>query len=543
MISADEYRLRNAELQAENLQLKAVLYQVEQSNLQLRAELEKQAARITELVAQVNWFQKQIFGQKSERRIIEPAKEQLFLGEQFKQETAAAETQTVQEHERKKRRTKSTDGDDEKMFFDPEVVPVEEVKVPNPEVAGLSADEYEVISQKETYRLAQLPGTYVVIKYVRDVVKIKSAAKNAPQITCPAVPESVFEKSHADVSFLAGMLIDKFLYHLPLHRQHLRLKAAGIEVSRSWLTQLVHRCGNLLEPIFEALVESIRGARVKLMDETPIKAGLEKKGKLRDAYFWPVMAGSDIVFLYFDSREHRHVFEALGANPQEGSVIVSDGYGAYKAYAEATHTLNPQCWTHSRREFVKAEDMEPVRVKEALDLIRPLYRLEDEIKKQELSGEAKRLYRVEHSKPVVDIFFAWVDDQLKNDAFLPSNPLTKALNYVNKRKDALMLFLNDPEIPIDTNEIERALRVIPMGRKNWLFCWTEGGAKYVGIFQSLIVTCKMHGIDPYTYLVDVLQRVSNHPSSEVHQLTPAQWKLHFADNPLRSDLVVLTKRQ
>jgi hypothetical protein len=225
------------------------------------------------------------------------------------------------------------------------------------------------------------------------------------------------------------------------------------------------------------------------------------------------------------------------------AALTSDGYGAYKAYAEATHTLNPQCWTHSRREFVKAEDMEQARVKEALDLIRPLYHLEEEIKKQELTGEAKRLYRVEHSKPVVDKFFAWVDDQLKNDAFLPSNPLTKALNYVAKRKDALMLFLNDSEIPIDTNEIERALRVIPMGRKNWLFCWAEGGAKYVGIVQSLIVTCKMHGIDPYTYLVDILQRVSNHPRSEVHQLTPAQWKLHFADNPLRSDLAVLPKRQ
>lgn len=541
MISADEYSQRNAELQAENLQLKC-------ANLQLQAELEKQAARIEELAAQLKWFQKQLFGQKSERRILEPPKEQLCLGEQFQQETAEAETQTVQEHERKKRLIKSKDGDDEGMFFDPEVVPVEEIKVPNPEVEGLSADEYEVISQKETYRLAQLPGSYVVIKYVRDVVKIKSATKDAPKITCPAVPESVFDKSHADVSFLAGMIIDKFQYYLPLHRQHLRLQAGGIRVSRAWLTQLVHRCGNLLEPIFEALVELIRGARVKLMDETPIKAGIEKKGKMRDAYFWPVMVGNDIVgndivFLYFESREHRHVFEALGAKPGDGSVIVSDGYGAYKAYAEATGTLNAQCWTHSRREFVKAEEMEPARVKEALDLIRPLYRIEEDIKKQGLIGEAKRLHRVEHSKPRVDQFFAWVEGQLKDGAFLPSNPLTKALNYVNKRKDALMLFLSDPEIPIDTNEIERALRGIPMGRKNWLFCWTEVGAKYVGIFQSLIVTCRMHGIDPYTYLVDVLQRVSTHPSSQVHQLTPGQWKLHFADNPLRSDLQQFAKRQ
>jgi hypothetical protein len=67
------------------------------------------------------------------------------------------------------------------------------------------------------------------------------------------------------------------------------------------------------------------------------------------------------------------------------------------------------------------------------------------------------------------------------------------------------------EAPADSCWVlERALRVIPLGRKNWLFCWTEVGAKYVGIFQSLIITCKMHGIDPHTYLVDVLQRVTDH---------------------------------
>jgi transposase len=74
-----------------------------------------------------------------------------------------------------------------------------------------------------------------------------------------------------------------------------------------------------------------------------------------------------------------------------------------------------------------------------------------------------------------------------------------------------------------------------MGRKAWLFCWTELGAKHVGIIQSLIVTCRLHGIDPYTYLVDVLQRISEHPVSRVAELTPRQWKQHFAANPLRSD--------
>lgn len=75
-----------------------------------------------------------------------------------------------------------------------------------------------------------------------------------------------------------------------------------------------------------------------------------------------------------------------------------------------------------------------------------------------------------------------------------------------------------------------------MGRRNWLFGWTELGARQVGIMQSLIVTCRLHQIDPYDYLVDVLQRVSQHPAGRVHELTPRLWKQRFAGNPLRSPL-------
>lgn len=75
-----------------------------------------------------------------------------------------------------------------------------------------------------------------------------------------------------------------------------------------------------------------------------------------------------------------------------------------------------------------------------------------------------------------------------------------------------------------------------LGRKNGLFCWTEIGTEQVGIIQSLLVTCTLQGVDPYTYLVDVLERVSQHPASKVLELTPRLWKETFANNPLRSDL-------
>ena len=146
------------------------------------------------------------------------------------------------------------------------------------------------------------------------------------------------------------------------------------------------------------------------------------------------------------------------------------------------------------------------------------------------------MHRLTHSKPLLERFFDWVDTQLQRQGLTPANPLTQALAYARERRAGLEVFLTDPDVPIDTNHLERALRVIPMGRKSWLFCWTELGAKHVGVVQSLIVTCRLHDIDPYTYLVDVLQRVAEHPVSRTAELTPRLWKQHFAAHPLRSDI-------
>ncbi|MFO8003058.1 transposase [Guyparkeria sp.] len=103
------------------------------------------------------------------------------------------------------------------------------------------------------------------------------------------------------------------------------------------------------------------------------------------------------------------------------------------------------------------------------------------------------------------------------------------------RIEALRIFLSAPHVAIDTNHIERARRPIPMGKKNFLFAWSELGAKHIGIIQSLIVTCRLQGLSRSAYLTDLLQRMSEHPARDVINLTPRRWKVFFADNPLRSD--------
>jgi hypothetical protein len=273
------------------------------------------------------------------------------------------------------------------------------------------------------------------------------------------------------------------------------------------------------------------------MDETPIKAGRGEPGKLKAAYFWPVYGQEDeVCFPFYESRRAEHVEQALGLTHAEGAVLLSDGFGAYAHYAHKTGITHAQCWTHTRRGFFEAQGVEPQAAGEALDLIGGLYAVEERIREQKLRAARKLDYRLMHSKPIVERFFAWVNQQFEAQGLLPSSPFTKALAYARERRCGLEVYLTDPDVPIDTNHLERALRVIPMGRKNWNFCWTELGAKHVGIMQSLIVTCRLHQIDPYDYLVDVLQRVGVHPANRVHELTPRLWKPLFASAPLRSAL-------
>jgi hypothetical protein len=313
------------------------------------------------------------------------------------------------------------------------------------------------------------------------------------------------------------------------------MAAAGIRLARSTLTDLMHRTANLLQPIYESQLHSVVSGSVVAMDETPIKVGRKHRGKMKTGYFWPIYGDRDeVVFPFSDSRSGAFIQEVLG---EYSGVLLTDGYTAYEKYAARINgVVHAQCWSHTRRHFLKAEDIEPELTATALEYIRRLYDEEGELNRRRLDATKRLEQRAKQCKPIVDEFFEWLKTTLEQRALLPSSPFTGAADYALAREGSLRVFLEYPDVPIDTNHLEREIRPIALGRKNWMFCWTEVGAQCVGIFQSLIATCRLQGIDPYTYLVDVLQRVDDHPASDVAALTPRLWKERFADDPRRSDI-------
>jgi transposase len=491
-----------------------------------------------QLKRQLAWFKQQLFGSKSEKRVIDNPDQPLLtglMGEPVEALPPADKQKITYERGTAKKNRDDDCVTESGLRFGPDV-PVKTITLEAPQLSGPDAEQYEIIGYKTSHRLAQHHSAYEVLRFQRPVLKRKECGT----LTTTPATFNVLDNSIADVSFLVGMLVDKFLYHLPLYRQHQRLKLNGIELSRGTLTNLSKRSIELLRPIAEAQLAHILQSQVLSMDETPIKAGPTKnkkgKGVMKQGWFWPLMGDQDeIAFTYSSGRGRAHI-ESVLANLFTGT-LVSDGYVAYSSYAAKNEQItHANCWVHGRRKFVEAEDDEPELVRQVLDSIGHLYQVETQIRDSQLAYEQKRSFRLTHSKPIVDQLFAWFDQQRQRPELLPSSPFSKAIAYMQNREHALRVFLEDPAVPMDNNHTERALRVVPMGRKSWMFCWTELGAEHVGIIQSLIVTCKMQGIDPATYLVDVLQRVAIHPASKVEELTPRLWKDLFAENPLRSDL-------
>ena len=365
----------------------------------LRAENAELKAALAQVTQQLEWFKRQLFGRKSERHLPpDPSQGNLLADLAPEPPAGAVPTETVT-YTRRTAKNRGNAVHDSGLRFDA-TVPVQVIEQPAPELQGPEADAFEVIGEKVTHRLAQRPGSYVILEYRRPVLK----RRDTEQVTTTPAPPNVLERSVADVSFLVGLLVDKFLYHLPLYRQHQRLLQSGIQLSRVTLGTLTARAIDLLEPIYKAQLEHIRQGRVVTVDETPIKAGRSAPGKMRTAYFWPVYGEEDeICFPYASNRNLDNVKAILGANFT--GVLQSDGYGAYERFEQQSEgVVHAECWAHTRRHFERALDAEPQAAEAALRQIQAFYAVEEAIRTRRLEGADKLALRTEQTLPKVQDF-------------------------------------------------------------------------------------------------------------------------------------------
>jgi len=364
---------------------------------------------------------------------------------------------------------------------------------------------------KTSTLLRYIPGRFVREVFRRETLKC-SCGKYI--VTAPA-PAKALEGSRYDETFVAHIMVSKCGDSIPVYRLEKQYHRAGLRVSRATMNDLLHRHAELLEPLSARLLERIGQSEVVLADETTIK--LQSKG--RKAWMWAFLAENLIGYRFSSDRSGKTPQQVLGGS--RGTLLV-DAYTGYNSVTGVEGRQRAGCLAHARRKLFEARGVDED-VEEALRLIQAVYRVEHDAKEAGLTQSDEHLMmRRERAGPAMAKLKQWLNG--KKDAYEPKNSLSKAINYSLKNWEELTRFLEDPKIPVDNNRSEAALRVVALGRKNFLFTGNEiAGTNLAGIY-SLIATCEACGVNPLEYLPDVMSRISSHPASDIDALLPDRWK-------------------
>jgi len=486
----------------------------------LKAENEKLLSKIDFLNGQLAWFQKQLFGQRSEK-IIESigSEEQLvLLGFDNLPKKEVINSKIIPAHIRTKYKK-----DSNKLSF-PENLPIERIILDLKEEEKLCPETgkpLEKIGEDVHQKLAHRPGSY----YIKEIIRPKYAApKNTENgVVAAALPDSLLHKCKADESLLADILVKKFADHLPLFRQSEILLREGICLSRQLLSKWVIRCGVALKPLYDEMSRLVLSSNNVFADEVPVDMLKPGKGKVQQAYMWVLVGGKESnpayrVYNFRTDRCHKNAEKLLKGYH---GVLHSDKYGAYEKLACQKQFIWCPCWVHIRRKFIEAESGDLKFRNEILRKIKYLFMFERVAWNR--SEEERLKIRQEKEIPIIDEIIDLVKNMLIENKALPRSKFKEALGYFFSLIPYLKNYTQHAYARMDNNVAERAVRPLAIGRKNWLFLGNEEGGDAAAVILSLVQTCRSLKINPREYLEDVMCRIMSHNFQKLDELLPDKW--------------------
>ena len=358
--------------------------------------------------------------------------------------------------------------------------------------------------------------------YVKQYKRIKYAKPGNSGVVIGELPCRPIEKAMAGEGLLAQVVIDKYVDHLPLYRQMQRFERGGVKLAYSTLTDWVSGTCELIAPLFEALKTEVLKSHYLHADETPIKVlDKDKKGQTHRGYYW-VYHNSHAKIVFFDYQEGRGREGPMEILENFTGYLQTDGYVAYDIFDKNKNITLIHCMAHARRMFNEALDNDNERATHALEEIQKLYTIERICKESNLNFEELKVVRCKKAAPILKDLGQWMQQQYIQ--VLPKSAIGKALAYSIERWDKLSLYITDGQLKIDNNPVENSIRPVAIGRKNYLFAGSHEAAKRSGMLYSLLGTCKMHNIEPYTWLKEILQIIPQYPVNRVHELLPHRYK-------------------
>lgn len=467
---------------------------------------------VTTLQQQLAQLQKMIFGSKHERFVPSDANpSQLSLG--IEAETVATCSLT---DAKKISYVKTNVSVEQKPLLHPGRMKLPE-HLRREEIIIEPAEDITAckrMGEEITEVLEYEPGELFVKKYVRP----KYAMPENAGVVIGELPSRPLEKAMAGPGLLAQIVIDKYVDHLPLYRQMQRFERGGVKLPYSTLTDWVGSTCRLITPLYEALKTEVLKTSYLHADETPIKVmDKDTKGQTHRGYFW-VYQNSTQKLVFFDYQESRGREGPCGILEDFKGYLQTDGYSAYELFDKKEGITLVNCMAHARRMFNEALQNDEARASYAMEQIQALYAVERDAKEQGLSFKERKHLREQRSVPVLETLGSWMKAQYME--VTPKSAIGKALAYSIERWDRLSLYTKDGMLNIDNNPVENSIRPVAVGRKNYLFAGSHEAAQRSAMLYSLLGTCKMHGIEPYTWLRDVLQNICDHPINRIHELLP-----------------------
>jgi len=323
-----------------------------------------------------------------------------------------------------------------------------------------------------------------------------------------------------DDSLFARILVDKFGDHLPLNRQADRLTREGFSIRENVLSGWVCQGAPHVRLLVSALRGEVAEAETLLGDDSGLPVQDGEGGKLANGRLWVFTDRRQAFFAFSRTKEGEHPTAVLKALGVEGARLVVDGGSEYNDAVAKLGLTRGGCWSHLRRYFFDAA-VQHDDAKHGLRTIHDLFGIERQV--AELSDVERLAVRQERSAPLVDGFYTWVKALVPK--VRPGSKLGHAVGYAIGQEPRMRLFLAHGDVPLHNNLSELLLRQPIVGRKNWLFSGSEGGARAAADWFSLIASCRMQKVDPWRYLYDVFGRLPDHSSKRVHELTPLNWRL------------------
>ena len=480
------------------------------------------------------WLERKVFGRSSERlRPEDPNQLRLDFGEAevalpLSDEELGATEDRVKgtregvraEAEQRRRSEKASQSRKGATYRIGPEVPRQEPVVFYPE--GYSPDTMAVIGWNR-HEYLEIEGPKASVRVEMEAI-CKPAGSKPTDASTPIFEargsQNCLPGCIAGNKTMATIVTDKWCHHLPEYRQVKRFEAMGLKLSTTSVNRWQHDLADRLFPVYERQVELVFSSPYQHIDESTIPVN-DQRRKTRKGYIWDTVDGMGrygLAFFYEKGSRAGRVLKPKLLHRR--AAVQSDGYKVYenieRSRMDGITTL--YCMAHARRRLEQIKDTSP-EARKILGYIATLYELEANLKFAKADHDEIRRQRQEKAVPILGFIKLMLEKYKAADT--PQGALAMACNYALERWDGLCRYCEEGYYEIDNSAVERSIRPLTLGRRNWLFVDSDDSARDTAVYLTLVGSCNLLGIAPYKYFCDILPKLhENMTPDEYEQLLP-----------------------